>query len=184
MKTAPALALALAAPIALAGCAINSGDVYNAGPVAAPAADPADIAAIDAALDDVYAVISGPAGQERDFERMRTLFTPDARLSAITPRGLNGMTVDGYIEQSGPFLVSSGFTERQLARRIEIYGDLAHAWSSYEGTFTRPDGSPGSVRGINSFQLMRQDDGRWLVQSIFWQAESPDNPLPADMAGN
>lgn len=140
-----------------------------------------DEGAIKAALDAVYAAISGPAGQARDFDRMRALFTPDARLTAITAKGLNGGTVEDYIAKSGPFLVERGFTERALVNRIEVYGDLAQAWSSYEGSWTNPDGTPGKVRGINSFQLVRQDDGRWLVQSIFWQAESPGNPLPADM---
>jgi hypothetical protein len=65
-----------------------------------------------------------------------------------------------------------GFTEKELTRRIEIYGNVAQVWSSYAGTST--DGSV-NVRGINSFQLARQPDGRWLVHSILWQAE----PLPA-----
>ena len=173
----PIVALA-ALPLA-AGCAAAQPVTPTAVARIAPA--PADVAAVEAALADVYAVISGPVGQDRDFARMRTLFTPDARLTAITPKGLSGGTVEDYITRSGKFLVSGGFTERALVNRVEIYGDLAHAWSSYEGTFTGPDGKPGKVRGINSFQLVRQTDGRWLVQSIFWQAESPAHPLPADM---
>ena len=140
-------------------------------------ASAADEAAIGAALKDVYGVISGPAGQARDWAKMRTLFTPDARLTAIGAKGLQGGTVGDYIAKSGPSLTRIGFTERELARRVEIYGDLAHAWSSYEGT---GDGGKLKVRGINSFQLVRQN-GRWLVQSIFWQAESPMRLLPADM---
>ena len=133
--------------------------------------------AIGAAIDAVYAVISGPVGQKRDWARMRTLFTPEARLTAIGSKGAVGGTVDDYIAKSGELLTKSGFTERELARRIEVFGDLAHAWSSYEGT-----GTNIKVRGINSFQLVRRD-GRWLVQSILWQAESPARPLPADMLG-
>lgn len=143
----------------------------------AVAASPADQAAIGAALADVYAVISGPAGQQRDWARMRTLFTPEARLTVIGAKGPQGGTVEEYIAKSGPTLIRVGFTERELARRIEVFGDLAHAWSSYEGT---GDGGKIKVRGINSFQLVRQD-GRWLIQSIFWQAEGPTRPLPADM---
>ncbi|WP_114521399.1 DUF4440 domain-containing protein [Altererythrobacter sp. ZODW24] len=172
--------LITAAALALAGCSTNN--TYNtypegaSGRVLTSVADPADIAAIDQAVTNVYAVISGPAGQQRDFGAMRAMFTPDARLTAVTPRGLQGGTVEDYIKNSGPFLVESGFTESELARRMEVYGDIAHVWSSYSGTF----GEDGSVRGINSFQLVRIE-GRWLVQSIFWQAEGPDNPLPADM---
>ncbi len=146
-------------------------------PTSGPAASTADKAAIGTALDDVYAVISGPPGQPRDWARMRTLFTPEARLTAIGATGAKGGTVEEYIAKSGPTLTRIGFTERELARRVEVYGDLAHAWSSYEGT---GDGGKLRVRGINSIQLVRQS-GRWLVQSIFWQAESPSRPLPADM---
>ena len=141
----------------------------------------ADEAAINATLDRVYSVISGPVWQERDWDAMRALFTPEARLTAIRADGVHGGTVDEYIGRSGPFLISRGFTESALINRIDIYGDLAQAWSSYAGKWTEDDGSTGSVRGINSFQLMRQTDGRWLVQSIFWQAETPENPLPSDM---
>lgn len=133
--------------------------------------------AVQAAIDAVYAVISGPVGKPRDWARMRTLFAPDARLTAIGAKGPVGGTVEDYIAKSGDVLTRSGFTERELARRVEIYGDLAHGWSSYEGA-----GTNIRVRGINSFQLVKVD-GRWLVQSILWQAESPARPLPADMLG-
>lgn len=142
-----------------------------------------DERAINDTLEAVYSAISGDVGEERDWDAMRALFTPEARLTAITADGPRGGTVEDYIERSGPFLVKNGFSERQLASRIEVFGDLGHAWSSYEGTFTQEDGTPGRVRGINSFQLARQPDGRWLVQSIFWQAEAPERPLPADMTG-
>ena len=141
-------------------------------------------AEIPQVLAKVYAAISGPVGQERDWDAMRALFTDDARLYAITSQGMRGGTVEDYIARSGAFLVQSGFTESALVNRVEVYGDLAQAWSSYSGTFTQADGTPGSVRGINSFQLMRAEGGRWLVHSIFWQAETPDTPLPADMTGD
>ena len=145
--------------------------------------NPADLAAIDAVIDSVYAVISGPIGEQRDFDRMRGLFLPDARMTAYGPAGLRGGTVEDYIARSGKLLADLGFEERELARRVEIYGNIAHAWSSYEGNFTTPEGKPDQIRGINSFQLARVD-GEWKVQSIFWQQESPEIPLPTDMDGD
>jgi hypothetical protein len=137
-----------------------------------------DEANINIALNNVYGVISGPAGQKRDWAKMRSLFTDDARLVAITAKGLKGGTVDHYIETSGPLLEQHGFVERELGRRVEIYGNLAHAWSSYEGV---GDGGKLKLRGINSFQLVRQLDGSWKVFTILWQPEHPTFPLPADM---
>lgn len=130
------------------------------------------------AVGRVYAVISGPAGQPRDFARMKSLFTPDARLYAVGSRGLQGGSLDDYIAKNGESLAKVGFTERELTSQVQIFGNVAQVWSSYAGTSS--DGSV-NVRGINSFQLARQPDGRWLVHSILWQAANPQLPLPPHM---
>lgn len=163
-----------AAALALTACAPTVADNRIATSIVAPA----ERAAIQSAIHDVYAVISGPPGAPRDWARMRTLFTPDARLVAITGNGLRGGTVDDFIRDSGPGITKSGFVERELSNRMEVYGGLAHVWSSYSGI--SGDGKI-NVRGINSFQLHRQPDGRWKVFTIFWQAENPSLPLPANM---
>ena len=174
--------IALTALAATAGCAVHNNYNQNAPTYAAGSTvSAADRASITATLAGVYAVISGPSGQERDWDAMRAMFTDDARLYAVTPDGgLRGGTVEDYIANSGPFLTQYGFSESELTNRVEVYGDVAHAWSSYEGAFVR-DGAEVEVRGINSFQLHRQADGGWKVHSIFWQQETPDLPLPADM---
>jgi len=136
------------------------------------------LANIDLTIDAVYAVISGPAGQKRDWTKMRWMFTDDARLYSITSKGLKGGNLDHYIQTSGPLIEQHGFVERELARRVEVYGNLAHAWSSYEGV---GDGGKLKLRGINSIQLVRQADGRWKVFTILWQPENASIPLPADM---
>ncbi|GAA4001743.1 hypothetical protein [Sphingomonas humi] len=138
----------------------------------------ADEAAVRQAVSGVYAIISGPAGQKRDFAKMKTLFTPDARLYSVGARGLQGGSLDDYIAKSGPFLEKVGFTERELQSQVQIFGNLAQVWSTYLGTST--DGTV-QVSGINSFQLARQPDGRWLVHSILWQATTPTLQLPGTM---
>jgi hypothetical protein len=146
---------------------------------AAAAAQPnaADLAGIDAAIRGVYEVISGPPGQKRDFDRMRTLFAPGATLKAIGPKGLRGGSLEDYISRNAAILEKEGFTERELGRRVELWGGLASAWSAYDGRTA--DGS-FHERGINSFQLVKVD-GKWLVASILWQEETPGNPLPAEL---
>src|SRR5882757_7954421 len=56
----------------------------------APAANPADVASIDSIIAAVYDVISGPAGKKRDWDRMRSLFVPGARLIPTGPRKAGG----------------------------------------------------------------------------------------------
>jgi hypothetical protein len=139
----------------------------------------ADLAGIDAAIRGVDEVISGPPGQKRDFDRMRSLFAPGATLKAIGPKGLRGGSLDDYISRNKDVLEREGFTERELGRRLEVWGGLATAWSAYDG---RTANGSFHERGINSFQLVKID-GKWLVASILWQEETPDNPLPRDLLG-
>ena len=139
-------------------------------------ANPADVATIDAIMAAVYDVISGPAGERRDWNRMRSLFTANGRLMPKGGSGLRSGSVDDYITSSGPILEERGFFEREVARRVEQYGDIAHVFSTYEARQT--ENGPVFMRGINSFQLVRHG-GRWWVVSIMWQQETPDNPIPA-----
>lgn len=143
---------------------------------------PDDVKSADTILAALYDVISGPAGQKRDWDRMRSLFAPGAQLSAIVKRPNAAaatraiMTVEDYIKNSGPFLEERGFFEKEIARRTETYGGLTHVWSTYEARQKADDAKP-FMRGINSIQLMN-DGQRWWVVSIFWQQEGPEIPLP------
>ena len=137
----------------------------------------ADLAGIDRTIRGVYEVISGPPGQKRDFERMRSLFAPGATLKAIGPKGLHGGSLEDYISRNKDVLEKEGFTERELGRRTEVWGGLATAWSAYDG---RTANGSFHERGINSFQLVKID-GKWVVASILWQEETPANPLPREL---
>ena len=140
-------------------------------------ANPADVASVDAIMAAVYDVISGPAGERRDWNRMRSLFAADARLMPKGGAGLRSGSVEDYISSSGPLLEERGFFESEVARRVEQYGDIAHVFSTYEAR--QAENGPVFMRGINSFQLVRHG-GRWWVVSIMWQAETPQTPIPAE----
>lgn len=182
MRIAPLLLLA-----ALAGPAAAQSPSQPPAPPPAqpvnfnvPAAAEADVASIDAIVAALYDVISGPAGQARDWNRMRSLFVPTGRLMPVGVRadgsaGMRLLQVNDYIASSGPLLVEKGFHERELGRRTEQFGNIAHVFSTYEGTL---DGDAHAMRGINSIQLMH-DGKRWWVVSVMWQAENPKLSLPA-----
>ena len=145
------------------------------------AANPADVVSLDSIIAAVYDVISGPAGKKRDWDRMRSLFIPGARLIPTGPRQAGGygsrvLTIDEYIERSSGFFEKEGFFEREAARRTEQFGQIAHAFSTYESRHA-PDDAKSFQRGINSIQLMN-DGKRWWVVTIFWQGENEKTPLP------
>jgi hypothetical protein len=147
-------------------------------------ANPADVESIDAIIATTYDVISGPAGKPRDWERERSLFYPGARLMpTATVPGQNDvelapqiLDVDGYIARVEPLFDKSGFYEKEIARRVESFGSIAHVWSTYESRRDPSDPEP-FMRGINSIQLFN-DGKRWWVLSIYWQHESTQQPLP------
>ena len=147
-------------------------------------ANPADVASIDAIMKAVYDVISGGAGQKRDWNRFRTLFHPSARMipSGKNPQtgvvGARAFTPEEYITRSAPFMEKEGFFEREIARRTDAYGNIAQVFSTY-ASFHKADDKTPFARGINSFQLLN-DGKRWWVVTIYWQNESPENPLPEE----
>jgi hypothetical protein len=154
--------------------------------LSAQAADPVDVESIDAIVSAVYDVISGEAGEERDWDRWHSLFTSGAVLSAVgqSQDGSVGrvvMTPQTWIDRSGGFVVQNGFVEKEIGRVTEQYGLIAHVFSTYESYRSARDTKP-FARGINSFQLMH-DGERWSVVSIFWQGESSAFPIPARYIG-
>jgi hypothetical protein len=145
------------------------------------AADPADVESVDAIVAAVYDVISGPAGQARDWDRWRSLFLPDARLIGVSPNRERGtqpsaMAPESYVQRNGPFLEETGFFEDEIGRTQEEFGPVVHLFSAYQSKRTLDDPEP-FARGINSFQLY--DDGdRWWVVTVYWTSERPDLPIP------
>ena len=145
-------------------------------------ANPADVASIDAIITAAYDSISGPAGQKRDWARERSLFYPGARLiPTAKPDESNNLApemldVDGFIARVEPYFAEHGFYEKEIARRTEQFGQIAHVWSTYESRHNSDDPKP-FMRGINSIQLF-YDGSRWWIVTIYWQQESPEHPIP------
>ena len=140
-----------------------------------------DVESVDAIIASLYNVISGPAGEKRNWDRMRTLFIPEGKLMATGKRadgtmGKRVMTVEDYIGVSGPVLERDGFFEREIGRKTEQFGSVVHVFSTYDSKRKLEDEKP-FMRGINSIQLWN-DGKRWWIVSVFWQSETADNPIP------
>ncbi len=145
-----------------------------------PPARAADVQSIDGIIAALYDVISGGIGEPRDFNRLRSLFIPEARMMPILAKkdggfGLRVGGVSDYIASSGPMLVENGFREKELHRRTEQWGELAHVYTTYEAVIEK-DGRV--MRGINSVQLMH-DGKRWWIVSLMWEAERDNLQLAA-----
>ncbi len=140
-----------------------------------------DLSSVDNIIEALYGVISGDKGVERDWNRFRNLFIPEAQLvpSSKNKEGNLGyriMSPDGYINSSGHFLVENGFHEVEIHRVVEQYGSLLHLWSTYESYHQKSDKKP-FARGINSIQMIKKE-GQWKIVQIYWLGESEENVLP------
>jgi hypothetical protein len=145
-----------------------------------PAAKAEDVRSMDAIMDAIYDVISGPAGT-RDWKRFRSLFLPEARFTEVGtgPDGAKvviAWSVDEFVRDATLVFAEAPFYEKAIVNEPESFGNITQAFSSYE-TRRSPAG-PSIERGINSIQLLN-DGTRWWVLSILWDTERKGNPLPA-----
>jgi hypothetical protein len=129
---------------------------------------------VGAVVDEIYAMISGPAGP-RDWARQRAIFHPDAR-QVRTWIGEDGrpamkmMDPAQYEADTSPFFAANPFYEVEIARRVDLFGNIAHVWSAYEARRSPDDAEP-ERRGINSIQLVRDGEGLWSVLAMAWDNE-------------
>jgi hypothetical protein len=115
-----------------------------------------DVKSIDSLLAAVYDVISGPAGT-RDWNRFRSLFVPEARLTSTVKRSnptsgaVRFLTVEAFVWQAGAYFSEHPFYESAIVNRVRRFGNIADVFSSYESR--NAPGEKPFTRGINSMQF-------------------------------
>jgi hypothetical protein len=117
-----------------------------------------DDSEIGAVIDEMYAMISGPAGP-RDWSRQSNSFLPEARqvrtwVDAEGRATKKSMTLDEYSADTTPFFAANPFFEVEIARRIDRFGNVAHVWSHYEAR-RAPDDDVPERRGVTRFNCSR-----------------------------
>jgi hypothetical protein len=138
--------------------------------MSAPGAKPADVSTLEGIIGAAYEVISGPAGQARDWARFRSLYAEGARLMPIVrapgeAARVRVLTPDEYIRRVEPIFAAEDFWERECGRETQTFGHVAHVLSRYESRRS-PEGEPFE-RGTNSMQLFH-DGARWWIVSVMW----------------
>ncbi|MEC3907736.1 hypothetical protein VOI54_11955 [Tamlana sp. 2201CG12-4] len=136
---------------------------------------------LNSTIKTLYNVISAEKGVKRNWKQFKFLFKPDAKL---IPSGKDKSGVfkvkyispDDYIKNSDEWMLSNGFIEREIKRKVDVFGNIAQVFSTYEAFHSKEDERP-FLRGINSIQLLN-DGERWWIVNIFWTHESSTNPIP------
>lgn len=90
-----------------------------------------DPTSISSVIDTMYTMVSGPKGP-RDWTMQTRVFHPDAR-QMRTGIGADGrpwvkvMSRDDYAADTAPFFAANDFYEIEVARRVHVFGNIAHA---------------------------------------------------------
>ncbi len=174
---------------ALVATAIHSGAA--ASPVRTPAPPPEppavqpDAGTVDSTVTALYASVSHGPEYEPNWERLRALFLPEAIIvppkrpdaEAFTVLDVNGFEdrIRRYIAGRREKGEQLGFTEREIARRENRFGDVCQVFSTYETVRAPGDRAP-FARGIHSIQLVT-DGRRWWIAALVWDTERVDNPI-------
>lgn len=137
-----------------------------------------DVKTLDGIMAAWYDVVSGPAGEARDWARDSTLYAEgltftilDQEKDRVTARSIDHAQ---YVEGSGGF-TEAGFFEWEIHRVVNRFGPMAQVFSTYAWSTTGRDAPEG--RGINAIQ-MYHDGQRWWITDATWMDETPENPIP------
>ncbi|MCB4800171.1 hypothetical protein [Neotamlana laminarinivorans] len=142
---------------------------------------PEKVKTLDATVKNLYKVISGEKGEERDWKLFKYFFTNDAKL-ILTLKDKDGkpypkyMSPADYIKSSGTWIVKNGFIEREIHREVHIFGNMAQVFSTYECYESINDEKP-FMRGINSIQLFNNEE-RWYIVNLQWTQENAKYQIP------
>lgn len=139
-----------------------------------------DRAELGRLMERFLRAVSFGDGERPAYGELRDLFVDGARLTKTSDAVPESATVDAFI---GPRQASvdagalTSFDEVEVAEITEVFGNVAHRFSTYEKRGTL-NGDAIDARGAISTQFIRTPDG-WRMSSMAWDDERAGLELPA-----
>jgi hypothetical protein len=142
---------------------------------------PEEVGTPEALATSLYAFISGPAGEKRNVEKIRSLFHPQARVmvSAKHPEKgpfLRPIELEAFLSFAVPQW-DKGFFEKGTGATVQRFEGLAQVWSPYE--IRRTAEGPVEYTGVNALQCA-WDGKRWWITHIGFQSVAANPPAAAE----
>jgi hypothetical protein len=134
---------------------------------------------IDQLVQNLYSSICFNKGEKPPLDNLKKVMLPDAKMmnnDGETPRV---WTPEEYIKRWHEMLANhqfESFHEIEIAHKTEIFGKIAHRFSTYETKLNLDDSEP-YAKGINSIQLIKIGPS-WFVTSIIWNNQTDDRRIP------
>ena len=139
-----------------------------------------DTSSIQGILDAYYDCISGPIGETRDLDRLKSLFHPEGRLIYSywnSQSGEANLMVFNSIDEFIPkldYLDKKGFYEHEVSNIIHSFSSVTQVFSTYQ---FRAEDKSIQGRGITSYDLF-YDGSRYWILSMYWTAENNQYKVP------
>lgn len=142
-----------------------------------------DVSTIDGMIKAYYEVVSGPAGQPRQWDRDATLYIPGMRFVVIAEdkngnASAQSMTHQEFVDSTEAAMHGKPFFERECHRVLHQVGNVAHVLSTAEQA-TSADG-PYKVSGLDSLDLLWDGKRWWIASANLWEINSKAHPLPPE----
>ncbi len=138
-----------------------------------------DLKLIDNLTAELYKSICFEVDNHPPLEKLKDLYIPTANMIRNDEASPEIMTVDDFIK-SYTDRISDGtiksFYEGELNHITEIFGTIAHRFSTYETKFDLTNPKPFST-GINSIQYIKIGNN-WKISSIVWNNQNDTNKIP------
>ena len=138
-----------------------------------------DLKLIDDLTSELYNAICFKVGSHPPVEKLKELFIPTANMIRNDDASPEIMTVDDFIKSYTERIADGtiqSFYEGELNHITEIFGTVAHRFSTYETKFDLTNPEPFSI-GINSIQYIKIGEN-WKISSIVWNNQNDTNIIP------
>ncbi len=148
-----------------------------------PTALPEDVSTIDGIIKAYYEVVSGPAGQPRQWGRDSTLYMFNVRFviiqeDATGAAAARSLTHQEFIDESDASLSGKAFYEHEVHRITHRAGNIVHVLSTAEH-MSAPDG-PVAGRSVDSLELFWDGKRWWIAEVTIWDINTTKHPLPPE----
>ncbi len=138
-----------------------------------------DLKLINNLTAELYKSICFEVDNRPPVEKLKELFIPTANMIRNDSDSPEVMTVDDFIKSYTERILDGtiqSFYEGELNHITEIFGTIAHRFSTYDTKFDLVNPEPFSV-GINSIQYIKIDKN-CKISSIVWNNQNDTNKIP------
>ena len=138
-----------------------------------------DLKLIDNLTLELYNAICFEVGNHPSVDKLRELFIQTANMIRNDGSSPEIMTVDDFIKSYNERIADGtiqSFYEGELNHITEIFGTIAHRFSTYETKFDLANPEPFSI-GINSIQYIKIGNN-WKISGIVWNNQTDTNKIP------